>query len=173
MPRGPSTWPSVWCRRRLRAGECLAGAEPGALLFHPYISEGGERGPFVDRDARAAFFGLSTRHGHADLVRAVFEGLAFAARDCYAAMGPLPREIRISGGAARSHALRAMLAAALEVPSGRFYSNIRRYGNTSSASMLIAADEWQRESGFEPGKPVVFAGFGAGFHWGALLAEGC
>ena len=32
-------------------------------------------------------------------MRAVFEGLAFAARDCYAAMGPLPAEIRLSGGA--------------------------------------------------------------------------
>jgi 3-oxoacyl-[acyl-carrier-protein] synthase III len=65
------------------------------------------------------------------------------------------------------------VAAALGVPSERFYSNIRRYGNTSSASMLIAADEWSRESGFEKGKPVVFAAFGAGFHWGALLVEGC
>lgn len=111
-------------RRQLLAGldGLVEAAEPGGLLFHPYISEGGERGPFVDADARAGFFGLSTRHGHADLVRAVFEGLVFAARDCYAAMGPLPREVRLSGGAARSRALRAMLAAALDVPvrtSGR------------------------------------------------------
>lgn len=63
-------------RAQLLAGvdDMLAGTAPGTLLFHPYISEGGERGPFVDVDARAGFFGLSTRHGHADLVRAVFEG---------------------------------------------------------------------------------------------------
>src|SRR5439155_14819697 len=65
------------------------------------------------------------------------------------------------------------IADALGAPVGKFYSNIRRYGNTSSASMLIAAAEWQRESGFTPRVPVVFATFGAGFHWGALLAEGC
>ena len=64
------------------------------------------------------------------------------------------------------------VADALGVAAGKFYSNIRRYGNTSSASMLIAAAEWQKQSGFEPGVPVVFATFGAGFHWGALLAEG-
>ncbi|MBI4875616.1 MAG: ketoacyl-ACP synthase III [Acidobacteria bacterium] len=64
------------------------------------------------------------------------------------------------------------VAKALEVPPERFYSNIRRYGNTSSASMLIAAAEWSRSEGFRPGIPVVLAAFGAGFHWGAMLVEG-
>jgi erythritol kinase len=47
-------------------------------------------------------------------MRAVMEGLAFAARDCYAAMGALPRDLRITGGAARSRALGSILGAALE-----------------------------------------------------------
>jgi 3-oxoacyl-[acyl-carrier-protein] synthase-3 len=64
------------------------------------------------------------------------------------------------------------VADTLGVESARFFSNIRKYGNTSSASMLIAACEWSREMGFEPGRPVVFAAFGAGFNWGALLARG-
>jgi 3-oxoacyl-[acyl-carrier-protein] synthase III len=64
------------------------------------------------------------------------------------------------------------VAKALEVAPGKFYSNIARYGNTSSASMLIAAAEWDVASGFQAGELVVFAGFGAGFHWGALLATG-
>ena len=67
-----------------RVLEAEAGA---ALLYHPYIHEAGERGPFVDANARAQFTGLSTRTGFVDLVRAVYEGLALAARDCYAAMG--------------------------------------------------------------------------------------
>ncbi len=88
-------------------------AEAGTLLYHPYISEAGERGPFVDAAARAAFHGLSARHDFNDLMRAVYEGLGFAARDCYAAMGEIPSEVRITGGAARSKALRAILGAAL------------------------------------------------------------
>lgn len=64
------------------------------------------------------------------------------------------------------------VADTLGVESGRFFSNIRKYGNTSSASMLIAACEWSRELGFQPGAPVVFAAFGAGFNWGAILARG-
>lgn len=64
------------------------------------------------------------------------------------------------------------VAQALGVAEEKFYTNIRRYGNTSSASMLIAACEWWRENGFRPGASVVFAAFGAGFHWGAVLVEG-
>ncbi|MDZ4800267.1 MAG: ketoacyl-ACP synthase III [Bryobacteraceae bacterium] len=62
------------------------------------------------------------------------------------------------------------VAAALHVPGDRFYSNIARYGNTSSASMLIAASEWFGQHGDIVPGPVCFAAFGAGFHWGALLA---
>jgi 3-oxoacyl-[acyl-carrier-protein] synthase-3 len=64
------------------------------------------------------------------------------------------------------------VAQALDVAPEKFFSNIARYGNTSSASMLIAASEWSESVGFRAGAPVVFAGFGAGFHWGALLAIG-
>lgn len=60
---------------------------------------------------------------------------------------------------------------ALEVESSKFYSNIRRYGNTSSASMLIAAAEWWQNPGPQPGALICFAAFGAGFHWGALLVQ--
>ena len=87
---------------------------PGQAVYHPYIFEAGERGPFLDPDARAQFSGLSTETSFAGLARAVFEGLAFAARDCYLASGAIPDEVRLGGGAARSKAMRAILAAALD-----------------------------------------------------------
>lgn len=94
----------------------LAATEPGTLLYHPYISSAGERGPFMNADARASFLGLCQEHGFPHLVRAVVEGLGLAARDCYAAMGPLPAELRLTGGATRSAALRGVLAASVGVP---------------------------------------------------------
>jgi 3-oxoacyl-[acyl-carrier-protein] synthase-3 len=57
------------------------------------------------------------------------------------------------------------------VPSSRFFTNIHRYGNTSSASMLIAASEWHEQHPPGIGDAVCFTAFGAGFHWGALLAS--
>ncbi len=91
-------------------------ARPGAAIYHPYISMAGERGPFAEPDARASFTGLDQNTGWFDLMRGVYEGLALAARDCYVAMGPIPREIRLTGGAARSSALKTILAAALNAP---------------------------------------------------------
>jgi 3-oxoacyl-[acyl-carrier-protein] synthase III len=63
------------------------------------------------------------------------------------------------------------VARAVQVEPSKFYSNIALYGNTSSASMLIAASEWWLNPGPRPGQLICFAAFGAGFHWGALLAE--
>lgn len=91
-------------------------ARPGAALFHPYISAAGERGPFTDPRARASLTGMDMATGWDDILRAVCDGLALAARDCFAAMGPVPREIRLSGGAARSAALPRLLAGALNAP---------------------------------------------------------
>ena len=103
-------------RQALLAGldDKVLAAEPGQAIYHPYIFEAGERGPFLDPNARAQFSGLSTRTSFTGLVRAVFEGLAFAARDCYLASGSIPREVRLSGGAARSMAIRTIVAAALD-----------------------------------------------------------
>jgi 3-oxoacyl-[acyl-carrier-protein] synthase-3 len=61
------------------------------------------------------------------------------------------------------------VAKALGAAPEKVVSNVARYGNTSSASMLIAASEWA--AGDPPAGDVVFGAFGAGFHWGALLAR--
>lgn len=113
----------------------VLGAEPGTLLFHPYISEAGERGPFIDSAARAQLFGLSEGHGYNDLLRAVFEGLAFAARDCYEAMGAIPGEVRVTGGAGRSKALRTILGAALRAD---IRTSRREEAGAAGAAMIAA-----------------------------------
>jgi 3-oxoacyl-[acyl-carrier-protein] synthase-3 len=62
------------------------------------------------------------------------------------------------------------VAASVKAPRERFFTNIARYGNTSSASLLIAADEWHRGQTAALVGPLVFSAFGAGLNWGALLA---
>lgn len=63
------------------------------------------------------------------------------------------------------------VARSLDVESSKFYSNIGRYGNTSSASMLIAASEWWDSRPLAEDALAVFVTFGAGFHWGAILGR--
>lgn len=110
-------------------------ARPAAALYHPYIHEAGERGPFVDVNARAQFVGLSMRTSFLDLVRAVYEGLAFAARDCYGAMGHVPEEIRLAGGASRSKSFKTILASALATP---VRDSSRQEAGAAGAAMMAA-----------------------------------
>jgi erythritol kinase len=91
-------------------------APSAAVVYHPYISRSGERGPFLDQNARAQFTGLSRDTTYAGLLRSVYEGLSMAARDCYTAMGGVPREVHIAGGVAKSQAMRRILASTLGAP---------------------------------------------------------
>jgi len=100
----------------LSTDDQVLASTPAKAIYHPYISTAGERGPFINPAARANFFGLDQSTGFYDLMRSVFEGLAFAAKDCYVSMGALPDEIRVSGGAAKSSAMLTILSAVLDRP---------------------------------------------------------
>jgi xylulokinase len=76
-----------WLRDQVWPGSsyaALAGAAEGAkaaeegLFFLPHLA--GERTPYMDPDVRGAFVGLDLRHGQAELVRAVMEGVVFGLR---------------------------------------------------------------------------------------------
>lgn len=116
-----------WLREELAPGsswdELTAMAEPIApgcegLIFLPYLS--GERTPHDDPLARAAFVGLTVRHGLAHMVRAVLEGVAFSLRDVFElvnATAPQPlQELRASGGGTNSALWRQIIADVLGVP---------------------------------------------------------
>ncbi|WP_237153837.1 FGGY-family carbohydrate kinase [Oryzibacter oryziterrae] len=91
-------------------------ASPGGLIYHPFASTAGERGPFVDASARAAVIGLATGKAIGDITLSVYEALGHAARHCYEAMGEIPQEIRVTGGASRSAVIRRSLGAILGRP---------------------------------------------------------
>jgi 3-oxoacyl-[acyl-carrier-protein] synthase-3 len=59
----------------------------------------------------------------------------------------------------------------LKMPMDKFIVNVDRYGNTSTASIPIAAVEAVERGKLKSGNKVVFVGFGAGLTWGALVAE--
>jgi erythritol kinase len=94
-------------------GESPRGARGVAAL--PYLSPSGERAPFVDHTARAEFTGLDLRASRADLVRAMCESIAFAARHCLEA-GGLTGELAVCGGGTRSPAWMKVFADVLGRP---------------------------------------------------------
>lgn len=57
----------------------------------------------------------------------------------------------------------------LGIPFEKFYMNMDRYGNTSSASIPIALNEIAEQGLLERGDKIVLSGFGGGMTWGTML----
>jgi len=97
----------------------LAATDPGAggVMCLPLLSPAGERAPFVDPGARGQLIGLSIETSRADLLRALCEGIAYAARHCLEAGGlTLSGRIFLSGGGMKSAEWRQILADVLGRP---------------------------------------------------------
>jgi 3-oxoacyl-[acyl-carrier-protein] synthase-3 len=150
------------------AGACLVSAQPGlAELVVGLLCSDGQ---FAE-DLRLEFGQPLQMNGRSVILQASRK-IPRAISEVLARNGRTPSDVDVFLMHQANQNLISRVAQALGVPDAKFYSNIRRYGNTSSASMLIAAAEWWQAEGFRAGAPVCFAGFGAGFHWGAALAIG-
>ncbi|NND70281.1 MAG: xylulokinase, partial [Rhodothermales bacterium] len=75
--------------------------------------------PHGDPYLRASFAGLTSRHSRKHLTRAVLEGVAFGLRDNYRLLSEIglaqPREVRLSGGGAKSAVWRQIIADVLQL----------------------------------------------------------
>lgn len=91
------------------AAKIAAGSE--GLFFLPYLA--GERTPHADPDARGCFIGLTLKHTRCHMARAIMEGVTYAMQDSLAIlaeMGVPVRQVRASGGGAKSQLWRQMQA---------------------------------------------------------------
>ena len=87
------------------------------VFFLPYLM--GERSPINDTDARGTFIGLSMDTTRADMVQAIFEGVAFAIRDSFEVARSLGVEIpssMICGGGSKSPLWTKIMANVLGIP---------------------------------------------------------
>lgn len=57
----------------------------------------------------------------------------------------------------------------LKLPIEKFFTNLNKYGNTSSASIPLALDEAYRTGRISIGDNVLMVSFGAGLTWGATV----
>jgi 3-oxoacyl-[acyl-carrier-protein] synthase-3 len=61
------------------------------------------------------------------------------------------------------------IAEQLGVPMEKVYTNVQRYGNTSSASIPLALTEARERGKLKKGDVVLMVAFGTGLTWGATL----
>ena len=86
------------------------------VFFMPYLM--GERSPYNDPDARAAFIGMSMDSTRTDMLQAVMEGITFGIRDSYEvakALGIDVKRTRICGGGAKGELPKKMMADILNI----------------------------------------------------------
>ena len=103
--------------RTLLAGAANARAADDGLFFLPYLL--GERSPYWNPAARAAFVGLHIDHGPANLTRAVLEGVAFnlaTGLRAFTENGVTIDSVSAIGGAANSGLLLDVFADVWDVP---------------------------------------------------------
>ncbi|WP_350347582.1 FGGY family carbohydrate kinase [Agromyces sp. G08B096] len=93
--------------------DSVAGAHGVTAL--PFYSSAGERAPFVDSSVRARFDGLELTSDRHDLMRALCEAIAFAARSCLARLGEVDAVTGVGGGF-RSRQLAQLFADVLQLP---------------------------------------------------------
>lgn len=141
-----SEQPDAYEQLAMRAAQSPPGAN--GAVYVPYLSEVGIIAPSLAPAARGGFAGLAPRHRRPDLLRAVYEGMAYAIRDCFEATGQSFASVRLVGGGARSTFWRQMIADVLgrplEVPKGREFgakggamlaaTGIGWYGSVAEAS---------------------------------------
>ncbi len=97
--------------------EAFAVENSNGLSFLPYLM--GERTPHLNPNARGAWIGLTLSHNRGYLMRAAFEGVAFAVRDGFEALletGIQAPSLRLAGGGTRIQLWRQLLADTLQRP---------------------------------------------------------
>ena len=106
-----------WWTKRILKGDydrfTLEKAASTGVYFLPYLT--GERCPHNDVRARGAFVGLSAETGREDMCLAVYEGVAYALRDCIEAGGVNVDSAVLCGGGAKSPLWQAVVSNVLGV----------------------------------------------------------
>jgi erythritol kinase len=95
--------------RSLEHGATSVTPGSGGVIYLPYGSPSGERAPFVDANASASWHGMSTTTTPDQLLRSVYEGLAYSLTECLNLVdlfGP----VSICGGGSQSDLMCQVLA---------------------------------------------------------------
>jgi 3-oxoacyl-[acyl-carrier-protein] synthase-3 len=138
------------------AGADLLAVEPGGW-GHPLVTGSDEERTHSIRMAGGEVFKFAVRVMEESTRRALSRaGLGVDNLDLLVAH---QANIRIIDAAAKR----------LELPEGRIFNNVSRYGNTSAASIPIALDEARGQGKVKPGDTVALVGFGAGLTWGSCV----
>jgi len=139
----------------------------GALGSLLYSSEGNSRIPEVLKCIDRKSFHL--RMEGSRLFKRAIGCLSSIAREALLHNAPSEKDVEVLIPHQANLRIIQATAKTLGIPMEKVYTNLQRYGNTSSASIPIAMDEANREGLLKKGAYVLLVSFGAGLTWGASL----
>lgn len=123
--------------------------------------------PLTISEAEGYFMVMDGREVFKVAVRAMEE----ASRQAIARSGLTANDIQLAIPHQANARIMASVAKGLGLPAERLFSNVERYGNTSSASIPVALCEAWEEGRLNVGDYILLAGFGGGLAWGASVVE--
>ena len=146
------------------AGACIVSPGQGLLEIQDWVAS--SDGTFAD-DLCLEPGGPLVMHGRQVIMQANRK-LAGSVKGLLERTGTQAQEIGLFLFHQANLNLLKQVAKVLGIPEDRVFVNLETRGNTSAASVLIAASEAQEQGRFRPGETGIMAAFGSGFTYGAL-----
>ncbi len=139
----------------------------GSGWHHLYIPEGGSKKPPSHQlvDERLDRIVMSGREVYKIAVRSLVD----AAQKILAKNGYQASDVSLVVAHQANLRIIEGVSDRLGIGLDRFEININKYGNTSSASVLVTFDEAARAGRVKPGELVLMLAIGAGMTWAACL----
>ncbi len=141
-------------------------AADGAGGEHLYMPAGGSRLPATLETVQQRLH-TCKMNGNA-IFKVAVRGMADAVRHLLRQTGSKIEDIGLLIPHQANLRIIDATAKLLKFPPERVFVNIHKYGNTSSASTIIALDEARKAGRVRPGDLVVIVAFGAGLTWGGV-----
>ncbi len=141
----------------------------GEFVDNLYIPSGGSRCPASSQtvEKREHFIRMNGREVFKTAVR-VMETVA---REMMEQHKVTPDQISLVIPHQANIRIIEALAGNLAMPMDKFFVNLDRYGNTSSATIPLALDEARRSGRIKSGDLTLMVAFGAGLTYGAALVR--
>jgi len=146
------------------AGKIAADGNYGDILHLP---AGGSAMPASHETVDAKLHYI--KMGGQETFKLAVTAMSTASKDILADSGIAPEQVSWVIPHQANHRIISAVASRLSIPNERVYSNIDRYGNTSSASIGICLDELNRAGKINRGDIILLTAFGGGLTWGAQL----
>lgn len=133
-----------------------------------WLENGGTRKPFSVESARNGDHQNLVMHGRAVFKEAVHH-MTEVSKQVLSKAGKSVQDVALVVPHQANLRILNAVRDALQLPEEKLYVNVQDYGNTGSASVMIALWEAREKGRINPGDLVLLTSFGAGFHWAAVL----